>query len=534
MTTGHQDIEITRKLVETLGELDQFGHESPAVQILETHISYVLLTGSFAYKIKKPVDLGFVDFSSLDKRRFYCEEEVRLNKRMAPDLYLGVTPITGTIDLPKLDGTGEVIEYAVKMRQFEQDHQLDRYLKQAEILPDQLDRFAADIAEFHGGLKPIAYSSRFATYESIANHALDNFMFCESCTETIDQRETLKTLKEWTQESLQKNKSHFAQRKRDGFVRECHGDLHLGNLTLLDGRVVAFDCLEFNADLRCIDTICEIAFFLMDIDYHNRSHQGRQFLNKYLEALGDYEGLRLLRHYLTYRAMVRAKVACIKLQQLSDNAGASNDIRAEFDRHIILAKHYTKPVSDTPIIITHGFSGCGKTYVTEKLIAVTNMVRIRSDIERKRLAGLSGRQSSHSETGQDLYTKAASQNVYQRLYELARVIIDAGYPVIVDATFLRSDDRHMFQELAKNLSVPYVILEITASPATLKQRIERRRKSETDASEATLDVLKFQQGNAESLAEEEHRFCLTIDSETNVDFNSIWKSILMICRATQD
>ncbi len=518
----------TQKLVAALSEPGQFGHAVSHIEVIETHISYVLLTGLFVYKIKKPVDLGFVDFSTLEKRKFYCNEEVRLNKRTASDLYLGVVSITGSCDRPELDGKGEAIEYAVKMRQFDQNHQLDRYLKQRELSSAQIDEFAADIADFHASLVPAGWDSEFATYESVTQQVLDNFAFCAPCTKSIGLRDALQAIEGWTQESLRNNQARFEQRKRDGFVRECHGDLHLGNLTLLNNRIVAFDCLEFNADLRWIDTISEIAFFLMDLAYHQRSRQGRLFLNKYLEASGDYAGLYLLRHYLTYRAMVRAKVACIKLQQISDSKHSMKTVQAGFERHVALAKHYTKPAGNTPIIITHGLSGCGKTFISERLLQSADMIRVRSDIERKRLAGLSGQADSHSETGEGLYSKDINRAVYGRLLVLARKIVAAGYPVLVDATFLQSGDRQMFRKLAEELNTSYVILNIQASPETLRRRIKQRLESKSDASEATLDVLKYQQEYAEPLSMEERHHCVPIDSEGAFDPDSIWKNIQAI------
>ncbi len=529
LTTTRTNIEITRDLVKALCDPTRYHHDVAAIQVIETHISFVILTGSFVYKIKKPVDLGFADFSTLNKRKFYCEEEIRLNRRLAAPLYLGVVIITGTPTRPIMNGSGKVIEYAVKMRQFEQNRQLNRYLKQHELTPQQIDQFATDIAAFHKRLAPAEYSSRFAAYESIAREAMDNFTSCEACDDATFHLYRLRKVKLWTQQSLERNKSFFEQRKHGGFIRECHGDLHLGNLALLDNRIVAFDCLEFNAELRWVDTMNEIAFFMMDLDYHHRLQQGRRFLNKYLENTGDYEGVRILRFYLTYRAMVRAKVARIKLQQINTDNELKDSLHLEFGRHIDLATAYTDSRAHTPVVITHGFSGCGKTYLTGELVENADVIRIRSDIERKRLVGLQAMQRSHSDIARGLYTDKMNDEVYLRLHQLAGTIVKAGYPVIVDATFLRHDDRNLFQRLAKHLAVPFVILDITASGNTLERRINQRNQSQSDTSEATLNVLTYQQSYAESLTAQERAHRVYVDSETIINPTTLWAGIEAAC-----
>ena len=286
-----------------------------AVEVVETHISWVLLAGDYAYKIKKAVNLGFLDFSTLEKRRFYCAEELRLNRRLAPDLYLEVVPIAGSADHPVLNGPGPAIEYAVKMRRFPQACLLDQVLLRGELTPETIDAIARRIADFHGRTAIADNESPFGTPERAHLPVAENFAQIRPRLRDNEDLIRLDELERWSEREYQARFNALAARKARGLIRECHGDLHLGNMALLDGEAVPFDCIEFSDNLRWIDVISEAAFLAMDLQDRGRPDLARRFLNAYLEQTGDYEGLEVLRYYLVYRAMVRAKVACIRAGQ---------------------------------------------------------------------------------------------------------------------------------------------------------------------------------------------------------------------------
>jgi aminoglycoside phosphotransferase family enzyme/predicted kinase len=494
-----------------------FDHEIAAFQVVETHISWVLLTGPYAYKIKKPVDLGFLDFSSLARRHHFCKEEIRLNSRLAPSIYLEVVAIYGTPSRPSLDpASGEIIEYAVKMRQFPQAAQLDRVLQRGELTAGHIGQLAETVAHFHQDISIADAASPFGTPERIMAPCLENFEQIEARITAPDDTRRLETLRHWTQEQYARLRGVMAARKAGGFIRECHGDLHLRNIALLDDTPQVFDCIEFNDDFRWIDVMSEAAFTVMDLEDRQRRDFAWAFLNHYLEITGDYAGLALLRFFLVYRAMVRAKVDCIRASQPGLEETERHEILQEYRSYITLAESYMQPRQPV-LFIAHGLSGSGKTFYSQHILEQLPAVRIRSDIERKRLFGLEAGARTASGVQEGIYSRDASRHTYARLNDLAGVIINAGYSVIVDATFLKQAQREPFTVLADQLGVPYVILEFTAPQNMLRQRIVERARAQHDASEADLEVLEHQLHSVEPLTDKERTRTLTIDTREAFD-----------------
>jgi aminoglycoside phosphotransferase family enzyme/predicted kinase len=501
-------------LIETLKTQSPFDHPVERFDLLETHISYILLTGPYAYKFKKPVDLGFLDFTTLEKRRFYCEEELRLNRRLAPALYLTVIPITGTESSPHLGGSGPAIDYCVKMVQFSADAELDRVLERGQLSTRHIDDLAAQIAHFHQQSAVAGADSAFGTPAEVGRFALENFDQIPLDTAYPPEiQQHLAFLRTWTVQQLEKLEPVLSERKRKGWIRNCHGDMHLTNMALIDDRIVVFDCIEFNESLYWIDVINEIAFLLMDLDDRGRSDLAHRFLNRYLERTGDYAGLGLLDLYRVYRSLVRAKVAQIQYRQLRPEAEERQACQQRFMRHLALADRYTNKPAPVPLIITYGFSGSGKTWLTDKLIDLTGAIRLRSDIERKRLAGLGAEARTDSRIGADLYQPAMTDYTYERLRALAREVLASGFPVIVDAAFLKYRQRDAFSQLAATLGAPFYILHLQAREATLRERIRQRQIGGEDASEATLAVLDYQLRANEPLTDAERERTVQIETE---------------------
>ncbi|MBZ0105930.1 MAG: AAA family ATPase [Sulfuricella denitrificans] len=486
-------------LIKALLDPACYDHPVPAVEVIETHISWVLLTGSYAYKIKKPVNFGFLDFSTLEKRHFYCEEELRLNRRFAPRLYLGVTPIGGTPEQPMLNSTGVAIEYAVKMRQFPQHALLDRMLAERRLSPAEVDEIAYEVARFHTMSSNTAPAG-FGSPERVQRPVLDNFARIAELAAGRAEDEALAALQEWSKAEFTKQREKLATRQERGFIRECHGDLHLGNMAWIDGAVTLFDCIEFNPDLRWIDVMSDAAFVVMDLHDHGRPGLAQRFLNRYLEQTGDFAGLAVLDYYLVYRAMVRAKVACIR--NAWEQAGS----------YLELAIRFTQPPRPW-LLITHGLSGSGKTTASQMLLEHSNAIRVRSDVERKRLFGLSPQERSQSGLNSGIYTADAHRQTYRHLEQVAREILQAGYPVIVDAAFLKHSERMAFRALANAMRVPFVTLHLQAGKVTLRQRIVGRQATGRDASEATLQVLERQLLVSEALTSEETASSWMLDME---------------------
>lgn len=479
-------------------------------ELLETHLSWVLLAGDFAWKIKKPVALPFVDFSTLAARRHYCEEELRLNRRLAPQVYLDVVPVTGDAAHPQLGGDGPAIEYAVKMRRFAQDALFDHLLEAGALRPEHLDQLARRIATFHAAA-PATTDTAFGTPQRVLEPALDNFADLARHADAA-RRALLDRLAAWTRDTWRALEPTLAARHRDGFIRECHGDLHLRNLVLIDGQPIAFDCIEFSAELRWIDVMSEVAFLVMDLLDRDRPALAFRFLDGYLAQAGDYAGLAVLRFYVVYRALVRAKVHELRARQVRGDAGEPQRLQAVTDHYLALADAVARGAAPA-LVLMHGLSGSGKSRIAAALVESLQAIRLRSDVERKRLFGLNASADSHSAVGAGLYGTGASTRTYARLAELARGIIAAGYPAIVDAAFLARAQRDAFRALARDLRVPFRIVDCRADPAILRQRITTRAAAADDPSEATIAVLDRQLATHEPLAGDERAACVTCDTE---------------------
>jgi uncharacterized protein len=431
---------------------------SPIDDCIETHISWVLLKGGFAWKIKKPVILPFLDYSTVEKRRACCLEELRLNRRFAPDLYLEVVELAG--------------EPAVKMRRFDEALRLDHVCAHCDLTGAQLSAFARDLAAFQA-TAAVAPPPTFGAPATVLADALENFTELERLLP--DATQTLARLKNWTQTTFTRCAQDFSRRQAAGRIREGHGDLHLGNLVLLDGHITAFDAIEFNVNFRHIDVASEIAFTLLDLLDHARPGLATWLLSEWLVWSGDFDALGVLRFYLVYRALVRAKVAALQ-ERHSECVG--------YLRH---AEQLAAPPAPT-LTITCGPSGSGKTHASSRRLAGADFldtVRIRSDVERKRLFGLAPEAAS----GGTIYTPAATLQTYAHLGELAERALCAGWSVIVDAAFLKRAERAAYRTLATRLGVPFNLIVPCASSAEMARRIATRTG---DASEATLAVLEAQ------------------------------------------
>ena len=440
---------------------------------VETHISYVLFDAGVAYKIKKAVRFPFLDFTTLAAREFFCREELRLNRRLAPSIYQDVVPITGTIDSPVIGGAAPPIEFAVRMREFDQDGLLSRVIARDELTTERVDALAAAVADFHSRTARAEQESPFGQFDGIAGDARANF-------DGLPASAAVDTLRGWTEREAVRRRDAFAARRRDGFVRECHGDLHLGNIALVDGAVTLFDCIEFNASMRWIDVMSDVAFLVMDLRDHRRPDLAARFLNGYLERTGDYGGLEVLRFYSVYRAMVRAKIARLR--------GAD----AELQSYVALAAGDTTTPAPS-LVITHGVSGSGKSTRAQAFVDL-GAIAIRSDVERRRLFG------------PGVYTADATRRTYERLAALARAIVAAGYTVVGDATFLRREQRDLLHSAADGLHVPFVIADCSAPEPVLRERVSRRLARGEDVSEATVDVLAEQLATEEKLNPDERAF----------------------------
>ena len=506
------DLEKQTILVRSL--LRTLGLRHGASQCIETHISWVIVAGEFAYKLKKAVRFDFLDYSTIESRCFFCHEEVRLNQRLAPTLYLGVVSIRSSPESAMIDveEAGEIIEYAVKMRAFSQDALWRHRITHQGITETEVDALARKLGAFHVTAAAAPLESAWGGLDVIREAMEQNLSTIQGLIDTESDRQKFDVLWAWKSTQLSVLGAVFESRKSRGFIRECHGDLHCGNVLSLEGRVDAFDCIEFNDSLRWIDVLSDLAFILMDMQCHGAAALAARLLNTYLDVTGDYEDLAVLRYYLTYRALVRCKVYLLPTVQLAPKTEALAVCKSQASVYLSYAAQCTAPGSPV-LMILHGFSGSGKSTLARTLVGILGAVQIASDVERKRLHGLDPLQDTAS-IASVLYSTESTQKTYDRLYALASCIVSAGFSVIVDAAFLKMEERRRFALLADSLRVPFYLVDVRATEDTIRRRLAERNKLKNDPSDANHTVLTRQLAFLEGLSDEERKHVMVVDTDS--------------------
>jgi aminoglycoside phosphotransferase family enzyme/predicted kinase len=486
-----------------------FAHPVSRFEVRETHISWVILTGLYAYKVKKHLHLDFIDSSSLETRRFLCEEELRLNRRLAPDIYIDVVTITREAGGLRIGGHGPVVEYAVRMRQFDATQELSVLLEGDTLEEREFVDLARRLARFHEGAPKATCDKEFTHTTNLHDTVLGNLATLLSHLDAETPPPEMSLLVDWTHDYLQDSLTQLRLREQCGAIRECHGDLHAGNIVRWRGQLIPFDGLEFDTKLRWIDVMNDVAFLVMDLMAHKRQDLAYAFLNAYLERTGDYEGVRHLAFYSVYRSLIRAMVDCL---------GAENDLkhREDFQKRLRMRIKTAAAFVNQPVptlFIMHGVSGSGKSWMSERLITQLGAIRIRSDVERKRLSGVP---SSPLATGgfEGLYTPAMSHRTSARLLDCADQCLKGGFNTIVDAAFLHGEDRRLLADLAAIGGFHFVILACEAELPVLIQRVEQRARRRLDPSDADLTVLTEQLSTLQPLSTSERRRAITLDTTT--------------------
>ena len=496
-----------------------YPHPVTSVTLIETHISWVFLTGDYVYKVKKPVNFGFLDFSSLERRRHFCEEEVRLNRRFAPTLYLDAVPIVGPpaaariLRAGEVGGDGEPIEWAVRLRQFDEAGRLDRLLDSGGLSAQGCEELAVEMARIQDRLEIADETTPWGTSEAVADAIDSTLGRLRQHRPEICER--VAVLERDMHCRLEACSGAIEARRRAGRVRQCHGDLHLANIVWHEGRFVPFDSIEFSDALRWIDVASDVAFLAMDLESRGRGDLATTFTSSWIEAADDHHAAVVLPVYLIYRAMVRATVAAIRSMQ--SNVGQHADpaaaaaANAESDRYLALAERLL--VDRRPLLVaTSGVSGSGKTTVAGEVAAALGAVRLRSDVERKRIAGMAATDRPHDAVQEAaIYSPESTRRTYARLAKLARLILASGTSVVVDAACNRRWERRMLADAAQEAGVPMVWLSLEVPEAVAVARVAARQAVGTDASDASVDIVRAQFAAREPIQSEE--FTRTSDGD---------------------
>lgn len=502
-------------LLQSLLAPSAYPEPASSVHLIQTHVSFIFITDSFAYKIKKPVDLGFLNFTTLDRRRFYCNEEVRLNRRLCPEVYLAVVEVRESEEGARFDGDGKVVDYAVKMIRLPEERMMDRLLMEGSVTGDDIKRIARTIGEFHLKTDRGDEISEYGSPTAIRQNWDENFQQLERFVPAVISREDLRMLMDWVDTFPAQNAGLFAGRIAGGFIRDCDGDLHMGNICLTD-HVCIFDCIEFNNRFRYSDTAADIAFLLMDLEFHGRSDFSRIFLAEYIKTTGDSGVSDVLDFYKVYRAVIRGKVASFKLHDPDIPEGEKKAAQEMAARYLRLARGYLLRKRLPPaLIITCGLMGSGKSSIAAALSFELGIDIYSSDIVRKELAHVPKYSRTYSGYGEGMYSPGFNDATYDELLARAEKSLSAGESVIIDATFRRKSDRVRFQALAGRFPRPFYIVQTICPDDLIKERLDTRKECQGTISDGRWELFAAQAEQFEPLNADEGNI-FTVDTTLSI------------------
>lgn len=490
---------MIRNVIKSLLEAKAYPDATTEVRLIETHVSFIFLTDHFVYKVKKAVNYGFLDFTTLDRRRFYCNEEVRLNRRLCPEVYLGVVELRDGEDGPSFHGTGAIIDYAVKMRHLPQERMLDKLLSEGGVDARDMTRIARAVARFHGGAERGPVIDACGETAVIRENWEQNFRQAAPFVGVTVPASQMTEIRQWVASFLQENDELFRARVAGGFIRDCDGDLHSGNICLTDP-VCIFDCIEFNDKFRYIDTAADLAFLLMDLEYAGRKDLAQELLRAYQEESGDPGMAPLLDFYKAQRAFVRGKVTSLRLDHATLTEKERAEVKEAATRYFRLARGYALRGRMRPtLVLTCGMIGSGKSTLARALSRELGLALRRSDVVRKELAGVPAAGAGVTRSGRaGIYNSDMDRATYQALLEGAEGSLSRGEGMVVDATFRRRADRERFRELALRLGVPFLLVETRCSEEEARRRLDARNHDAAEVSDARWEHYRQLQAEFEA------------------------------------
>lgn len=474
-------------LIEALLDPSSYPAPPQTVSLRQTHISYIILAAKFAYKIKKPVDFGFLDFTTLDKRRFFCDEEVRLNNRLAPGIYLGVVPVAKKDGGFRMEGAGEPVEYAVKMKRLSEESILARALERDDVSKDTIAMIARVIAEFHKTAATDGRISSFGSPALIKKNTDENFSQTRAFIGNAISKGLFERIKGYTDDFLRKNEGLFLRRAEGGFIRDCHGDLHCEHISIADG-INIIDCVEFNERFRFSDVVADAAFLSMDLDFHNRADLARLFESIYFKASGDTDGAGVIDFYKCYRAYVRGKVEGFKSMEPEVSGEERSLALLDARRHFHLSGLYSSGGFRPSLVVVCGLSGTGKSTVAGLTASRTGFVRLSSDALRKELAGVEPSAHRFEDYGKGIYSDEFTERTYNGLIERALSYLKEGRSVVLDATFSRRRFIDAAKEASAQSGAEFNIVECVAGDETVKRHLLKRKAGEEKGALAVSDA----------------------------------------------
>lgn len=477
---------MERSLERFLNDARNYPQPCRRVEMVQTHISWVFLAGSYVYKVKKPVDFGFLDFTDLAKRKFYCDEEVRLNQRLSPDIYLGVIPIGRDKGKYNWQGQGRVVEYAIRMKRLPADRMMDVLLAQNKVKTGDIDHIVRILADFHIRAATSPVISKYGSLSSIKKNCDENNLQTREFIGQVLSRARFDFLEKYANRFMVKNKSLFQKRIKTGRIRECHGDCYSKNICLAD-KVYIYDCIEFNKRFSCCDVASELAFLAMDLDFYGRYDLSRRLVTRYVKLSGDRDLVKLIDFYKCYRAYVRGKIHAFSSRQAA--AGPAKEKQLSMARkYFQLAYQYAGGKEKPRLFVLCGLTGSGKSYLAAKMAKKYSLPVINSDIVRKQLAGLWPGQKRLVGFGQDIYSADFTRRTYQDMLKQAEASLAIGQGIILDATFLQREYLKQAYQMALDNEAEFLVLECYCPEKELRKRFQLRTQDKKSVSDGRWEI----------------------------------------------
>jgi aminoglycoside phosphotransferase family enzyme/predicted kinase len=507
-----QEVQVDHaQLVEALSDPAFYDHPVDEVRFLQTHISSVFLTGDFVYKLKKPVNFGFLDFSTVELREQYCRAEVELNRRLAPSVYIKAAPITLDGDRLAIDGSGEVVDWVVVMHELDEAMLGTQVLERGELTDAHMDALVEDLVPFYRDAATGEGIDRYGEIEAVKFNTDENFSQTKAYVGKLVSTERFKHIRRFTNAFYDDNADLFQRRVAEGRIRESHGDLHLGNVFLEDPPII-FDCIEFSERLRCGDVAVDLAFMAMDLDFNDRSDLGQRFIDRYVEASGDVELVEMLDFYKCYRAYVRGKIACFTSADPALDAAAQRVQRNLARRHFGLAYRYAGGAERPSLVVLYGLMGSGKTNVARYLREHYGWHLLSTDAVRKQISGIGENTRVYVPYNEGLYSLEMNSRTYDEICTRAENLLHGGFDVVVDGAFKRQSEREPLFEAARRAGARIVFLETVCNADEQRHRLERRQQHDT-RSDGRVELMEQQREDFEPANPDQARLFHEISSE---------------------
>ncbi|NPV05536.1 MAG: AAA family ATPase [Syntrophaceae bacterium] len=488
------------KLVEAMSRPGFYPHRPPSVELVQTHISFVFIAGDRVYKVKKAVDFGFLDFTTLEKRKRFCEEELRLNRRLAPEAYLEVAAIGEDAGGTPALGVGRPVEYAVVMRRLPQDRMLKRLLAEGKVPPETMDAVAAKVSDFHRRAETGGRIDEMGGIETILYNHDENFEQTARYIGLTIPRERYEFLRGWVNRFLERERPLFEKRVAEHRIRDCHGDLHAEHICLADG-IIIFDCIEFNERFRFGDVAAEAAFLAMDLDYNGYPGHARAFVDAYVRHSGDGEVRRLLDFYRCYYAYVRGKVTSFRLDDPHIGPAQREEAARAASRYFDLAFAYAARPAKKTLILVAGLMGTGKSVLARALAPLVGADIVQTDAVRKEMLRIPASEHRYEAFGQGIYSADVSRRTYARALEIALEKLETAGAVILDGSYKSREERSRAFEAARRAGAEAILVECTCPEAIVEERLRKRESGGGDISDGRWEIFQAQKGDFERIDE---------------------------------